>query len=464
MKKNLPMQKKFVYAVFLLLFFGGTYYAKAQRDVGTVTSSWPKLRYPNRLVIGDDYVNNVFQFRSKSLEPVTNYFPSGKNVAQGWAGAGALGGFRSSTVIGELNGIATIGGHNADLTAWTPLSINPTGEYVGIGTASPGSMLQIGNKTVVDYSAPFNLRVYGKPVIEPGAWTGAGAFGGSAASAVIGELSGVATIGGHSAPLDSWAPLSINPTGAYVGIGTLNPIYTLDVNGTVNAKDLYINGQAINSIVPALGAITTSATSVGIGNITPSKLLEIGVDDANGVGTLFDVHGSATFNNDLVTDSLHPTQVSINTDAKVAGTALTVGGPTYIGSWKDAEAGIKAEYMNSYYLWVKKGIVSEDFAIANVDTWKDEVFKEGYRLPSLTELEDYIQQNKHLPGIPSEQEVKEKGYTVNQLTIAFLEKIEHLVLYSIGQQKEIEELKKQVQQYDGLKREIEAIKATIKKQ
>ena len=41
--------------------------------------------------------------------------------------------------------------------------------------------------------------------------------------------------------------------------------------------------------------------------------------------------------------------------------------------------------------------------------WSDYVFDPGYRLPSLQELELLIQQHKHLPGIPSEDDIAKDG-------------------------------------------------------
>ena len=61
---------------------------------------------------------------------------------------------------------------------------------------------------------------------------------------------------------------------------------------------------------------------------------------------------------------------------------------------------------------------------------------------SLAEVEDFTKANKHLPGVPSAQEVKEKGGIVlNRQSEILLEKIEELFLHTIEQQKQIEALK-----------------------
>jgi len=67
--------------------------------------------------------------------------------------------------------------------------------------------------------------------------------------------------------------------------------------------------------------------------------------------------------------------------------------------------------------------------------WSDFVFEENYNLKSLEELETYISQNKHLPDIPTEVQVKEKGINLGEMNAKLLQKIEELTLYVIEQSK-----------------------------
>jgi len=73
--------------------------------------------------------------------------------------------------------------------------------------------------------------------------------------------------------------------------------------------------------------------------------------------------------------------------------------------------------------------------------WSDFVFEENYNLKSLEELETYISQNKHLPDIPTEVQVKENGINLGEMNAKLLQKIEELTLYTIQQQKDIKKLK-----------------------
>jgi hypothetical protein len=69
------------------------------------------------------------------------------------------------------------------------------------------------------------------------------------------------------------------------------------------------------------------------------------------------------------------------------------------------------------------------------DDWPDFVFESAYELPSLQDLERFIAENKHLPGIPSAKEVSEHGLDLGQNQAMLLQKIEEMTLYLIEQNK-----------------------------
>lgn len=72
----------------------------------------------------------------------------------------------------------------------------------------------------------------------------------------------------------------------------------------------------------------------------------------------------------------------------------------------------------------------------------DYVFAEDYDMMPLDEVEQYVELNNHLPGIPSAKEIEDaNGYELSKMTMKLLEKIEELTLHTIAQQKEINELK-----------------------
>lgn len=100
----------------------------------------------------------------------------------------------------------------------------------------------------------------------------------------------------------------------------------------------------------------------------------------------------------------------------------------------------------SAFLSVSGEIVCKALYVFKPVSWQDRVFSSDYKLQELTEVEKYIKENNHLPGIKPEKEILENGYDVNEVDAALLEKIENLYLYVIKQQKEIDELKSKLKQ------------------
>ena len=72
--------------------------------------------------------------------------------------------------------------------------------------------------------------------------------------------------------------------------------------------------------------------------------------------------------------------------------------------------------------------------------WADFVFEPNYQLMPLSEVEQYIIKNKHLPNIPSAKEVEEKGFKLAEMDAKLLQSVEELTLHVIEQNKAIEKL------------------------
>ena len=84
--------------------------------------------------------------------------------------------------------------------------------------------------------------------------------------------------------------------------------------------------------------------------------------------------------------------------------------------------------------------------------WADFVFAKDYKLPSLNEVKAHIDEHKHLPGIPSEAEVKENGVALSDVTTKMMQKIEELTLYAIQQNETIEKLNKRLDELESNKK------------
>jgi hypothetical protein len=77
----------------------------------------------------------------------------------------------------------------------------------------------------------------------------------------------------------------------------------------------------------------------------------------------------------------------------------------------------------------------------NINNVADYVFDENYDLKSLSEVEAFVKENKHLPGVPSATEIEQNGVSLSQMSNLLLEKVEELTLHLIRLEKENAELK-----------------------
>ncbi|HMM02872.1 MULTISPECIES: hypothetical protein [unclassified Dysgonomonas] len=84
---------------------------------------------------------------------------------------------------------------------------------------------------------------------------------------------------------------------------------------------------------------------------------------------------------------------------------------------------------------VRGKIIADEIEI-KINKGADFVFDTDYQLKSLSEIENFINENKHLPNIPSEREMQQNGLNLNEMQIKLLQKIEELTLHVIDLKKE----------------------------
>ena len=77
--------------------------------------------------------------------------------------------------------------------------------------------------------------------------------------------------------------------------------------------------------------------------------------------------------------------------------------------------------------------------------WPDYVFEKDYKLQPLEDVEIYVNNNKHLPGVPSAGQIRAEGLDVGNISRVMLEKIEELTLHLIQLKKENDQLRKRVE-------------------
>ena len=105
--------------------------------------------------------------------------------------------------------------------------------------------------------------------------------------------------------------------------------------------------------------------------------------------------------------------------------------------------GIGTTNPNGWKLAVNGKIRAKEIKVET--NWADYVFDEEYNLPTLLEVEKHIQEKGHLKNIPSAKEVEKNGIELGEMNKLLLEKIEELTLYTIEQEKKLEQQKQFIQ-------------------
>ncbi|HTH56908.1 MAG TPA: hypothetical protein VL728_12750 [Cyclobacteriaceae bacterium] len=89
----------------------------------------------------------------------------------------------------------------------------------------------------------------------------------------------------------------------------------------------------------------------------------------------------------------------------------------------------------------------------------DYVFQKDYQLTPLDEIKNYIDQNKHLPEVPSAKEMEKNGVQLGEMNMILLKKIEELTLHMIEQNKKLDATLSKI---ESQQKEITEMKSRIK--
>jgi hypothetical protein len=284
-----------------------------------------------------------------------------------------------------------------------------TNDKVGVGTYDPDATLHItdqGNSSV--YSLKLNNRISfrGDGVVEWGSASNYGILSWDVDRALIGAKPG----SDLSLYSNGSEKMRISQNGN-IGILATNPNSQFVVTNNFGAN---ISGTSGGN------AVFGSNLAVVQGGINHNKLITPSSHNGNyGYSGMRSSWGKLFF----YTKYGNTTQGEVITDnpRMIIDHYGNVGiGTNDPGTWK---------------LAVKGKIRAEEIKVET--GWADYVFKEGYNLPTLEEVEKYIKERGHLINIPSAKEVEANGVELGEMNKLLLEKIEELTLYTLQQQKEI---------------------------
>jgi hypothetical protein len=217
--------------------------------------------------------------------------------------------------------------------------------------------------------------------------------------------------------------------------------------GIQNRDILFVTGAT-----PGPKMVVTGAGNIGIGTTTPAARVDI---DGSGEPLRMSRSGfgSWTFaltSNPLGTGNIvHANTLTIfnrNTAGDFAISTQPTVAPSFIVK-STGNVGIGTLDPGTYKLAVEGTIGARRIKVVQ-SAWADFVFEPTYKLPSLAELETYIKVNKHLPDVPSAEEVSKNGLDVGEMNKILLQKIEELTLHVIEGDKRNRELEERIKKLE----------------
>lgn len=102
----------------------------------------------------------------------------------------------------------------------------------------------------------------------------------------------------------------------------------------------------------------------------------------------------------------------------------------------------------TYSLRVKGGILTDKLNIMHPTHWPDYVFSSDYQLIPLSDLRAFVNENHHLPGVPSENDIMTEGIEIGDMQGILLKKIEEMTLYILQQQEQIDKLEQRINELE----------------
>ena len=221
--------------------------------------------------------------------------------------------------------------------------------------------------------------------------------------------------------------------------------FDIRVNATlILAYGLFLYGPALADRFnnTGYGTINTcdTITRIGIGVISPDSM----PSQSNLVLGMIDT---------VPSDGYYGAQLQLNAPHNDSGLAAFIenymeDGHSPVlrflkGSNLSGSAGVVGEFkLSSGDFIVSGGLYATSITINATDP-PDYVFEPGYKLRSLEETEKFIRLHRHLPDIPSANELG-KGMNLADMNLQLLKQIEELNLRAINQEKRIKNLEKKL--------------------
>lgn len=212
-------------------------------------------------------------------------------------------------------------------------------------------------------------------------------------------------------------------------VNTFNATEEVGIQGTVVIKNAATSNRLVlsgtdttysNIIAITHGAFVNSQMYIGNTNSTYPVITQ---RNANIIESYRDLHIGAANSGKIIFEN--------------GRNGTTIGSSMVIANNKNVGIGVD----NPTYKLTVDGTIAARKVKVTQEQWADYVFHPDYKLPTLATVAQFIKDNNHLPNIPSEKEVKEKGIDLGEMNKLYLQKIEELTLYIIDLQHQLDVLK-----------------------
>jgi len=328
-------------------------------------------------------------------------------------------------------------------------------DYVGIGTdglPSNGKLQINGSADIISVNNSGAFRIYDGTNFAGGVGTDAWANSGNNLDFAVYAPNNMNIYGGGQ------KRITILNSGN-VGIGTASPASNLEVKGA-NTFD-----------APSVMRITNNTGDYGrVGLILTGRIQD--ANDAWNFGSLgrnaivFAQNAANSGANIGATgDEKYSIQLEGNTNSLGFLSKLNGGAPNLVLT-QSGYVGIGTTIPDAKL--AVKGIIHTQEVKVDMAGWGDYVFDKGYPLKPLSSVKSYIDENHHLPEIPSEAEVIKNGVNVGEMLKLQTKKIEELTLYLIDKDKQLSEqnakLADQQKKNDAQEARIAALEKALLKQ
>ncbi|MBK9581100.1 MAG: hypothetical protein IPO48_04015 [Saprospiraceae bacterium] len=221
--------------------------------------------------------------------------------------------------------------------------------------------------------------------------------------------------------------------GSYVKIGANTGSYLEIDNTSLQAKyKSILSSNPINDILtlqPTGGDLEIKSDEIVIDNVDPIiQMQNVNVDK----GFL-----------QLAGDDV---RIGTNASNSLGKFVIRTGGINRLNVDNSGNISIgTTEIASGYIVNVGGKMVCEELRVDLEADWPDYVLYDEYEeVMELSDVEEYIHKNRHLPKMPSAKEIKDNGIQMGEMNRILVEKIEELTLHMIRLDKENKILANQI--------------------